>query len=125
MSAGIVEPRSRADPVSPTRSATDAVEPVEDIKAAADSTAIDEALDFVMPADRPAVAEESPSIDFDLSSLATPPFRRPPARLGRSADGEALEGLPLMDLEAPEPTPRSAPSVPKPPERLPMTAGSI
>ena len=131
MSAGIVESAVPSlTPWSPDAfgDATNVVEPVEHVQAAADSTAIDEALDFVMPADRPAVAEEPQSIDFDLSSLTTPPVPTPPAGAAgkhvptSNATRAALEGLPLMDLEVPEPTPRSAPSVPKPPERLPMTA---
>jgi tetratricopeptide (TPR) repeat protein len=74
-------------------------------------------LELIMPADEPEAmhADDSGSIDFDLSAL-TPPKATPahPTPVHRPTPGTAqvaLEGLPLMELEVAEPTPVSNASV--------------
>lgn len=77
-------------------------------------------LDFVMPPPEPTPAPSSPTIDFDLSELATPAAALPtsPARPTPNTTRIALEGLPVMDLEVPvPPTPRAS----KPVEALSLS----
>jgi tetratricopeptide (TPR) repeat protein len=58
-------------------------------------------LEFIIPDDEPAPPRKAPSINFDASSLTTPPLTAPATRPTPNTTRVALEGLPLMDLDVP------------------------
>ena len=97
--------------------AAEEADAVDDV-AGEESVATGDDLEFVMPDDEPVTAAEPPSIDFDLASLTTPPIqstppnRHAPLRPTPNTTRVALDGLPLMDLELPEPRRARLPSCP-------------
>jgi len=75
-------------------------------------------LEFMLPETEVSVPEPA-SIDFDASSLMTPPIPTPVVPPRPAPMVSPLEGLPLMDLDVPEPpAPPAEPRVSAPIEKM-------
>ncbi|MEO6877838.1 MAG: tetratricopeptide repeat protein, partial [Gemmatimonadaceae bacterium] len=108
-----IEPTSLGTvPSTPMHRSSAPTHAAQDDDRAADAASESAAdLEFTMPPAEPTPVASSPSIDFDLSALTTPAASSAPrpAEPTPRVQHAALAGLPLMDLEIPEPAPPAPP----------------